>query len=263
MSSPSSSQPGAAGSGQSDHGDAAAERGRPVALVTGSAKGAGRAMLLALAEDGYDVAVHYLSSAQAAAATAEEARSLGARAFVLRADVTSEDEARGLIDAVAAEYGRLDVLVNNVGNYHKGPLSELGSATWREMFASNLDSVFYLCQQALPHLRAAPRGRIVNLGFAGSEILKARPAIAPYAIAKTGVILYSKALALTEAASGVTVNVISPGVLETSVSKPVDKIPVGRLGTLEELVGALRYLLSPEAAYVTGVNIEVAGGWNL
>lgn len=237
---------------------------RPVALVTGSAKGAGRAMLLALAEDGYDVVVHYLTSERDAMATADAARALGARAAVLQADVTDSEQAAGLIDAAVAEHGRLDVLVNNVGNYHKGPLAELDAATWREMFASNLDSVFYLASRALGHLRAAPRGgRIVNLGFAGSEYMKARPAVAAYAIAKTGVILYSKALAMTEAEHGVTVNVISPGVLETSVSKPVSKIPAGRLGTLDELVAALRYLLSPEAAYVTGVTIEVAGGWNL
>ena len=236
---------------------------RPVALVTGSAKGAGRAMLLALAQDGYDVCVHYLSSADAALETARQAASHGVEAAAFRADITVESEATGLIDAAVDRFGRLDVLVNNVGNYHKGPLSELDSSTWREMLSSNLDSVFYLCQRALPHLRASGKGRIVNLGFAGSEILKARPQIAPYAIAKTGVILYSKALALTEAEHGVTINVISPGVLETSVSKPVDKIPMGRLGTLDELVGALRYFMSDEAAYVTGVNIDLAGGWNL
>ncbi len=243
---------------------APADAARPVALVTGSAKGAGRAMLLALAQDGYDVVVHYLSSERAAQATAEAARAIGVRAGVLRADVTDADQAAALIDAVVAEHGRLDVLVNNVGNYHKGPLEELDVATWREMFASNLDSVFYLTSRALPHLRVAPQGgRVVNLGFAGSEYMKARPAVAPYAIAKTGVILYSKALAVAEAERGVTVNVISPGVLETSVSKPMSKIPAGRLGTLDELVAALRYLLSPHAAYVTGVTIEVAGGWNL
>jgi len=238
--------------------------GRPVALVTGSAKGAGRALLLALAADGHDVAVHYLTSEEAAHETASTAALLGARASLFCADLTVESEARGLVDAVVATFGRLDVLVNNVGNYHQGPLAELSSETWREMFASNLDATFYTCQQALPHLRSAPRGgKIVNLGFAGSELLKARPAIAPYAIAKTGVILYSKALAVSEAPHGVTVNVISPGVLETSVSQPLDRIPMGRLGSLDELVGALRYLLSQEAAYVTGVTIEVAGAWNL
>ncbi len=238
--------------------------GRPAALVTGSAKGVGRALVLALAEDGYDVAVHYRRSRDEAERVAAEARAHGGAAVALAADVTVEAEARGLVDAAHGAFGRLDVLVNNVGNYHHGPLAELTSEVWHEMFASNLHATFYTCQQAVPLLRAAPRGgRIVNVGYAGAELVKARPGIAAYGIAKTGVILYSKALARSEAASGVTVNVVSPGVLENSVTKPLGEIPMGRAGRLEELVAAVRYLLSPEAAYVTGVTLEVAGGWNV
>ncbi|HLV11536.1 MAG TPA: bifunctional dihydropteridine reductase/dihydrofolate reductase TmpR [Trueperaceae bacterium] len=238
--------------------------GRPAALVTGSAKGAGRAVLLALAADGFDVAVHYRRSRDEAEAVADEARALGVAAVVLRADVTVEDEARGLVDAAATTFGRLDVLVNNVGDYHHGPLSELDGATWRHMLDSNLNATFYACQQAVPHLRRSPRGgRIVNVGYAGAEHVVARPGIVAYGIAKTGVILYSKALAKVEARHGVTVNVVSPGVLENSVTKPVAEIPMGRVGRLDELAAAVRYLVSPEAAYVTGVTIEVAGGWNV
>ena len=238
--------------------------GRPAALVTGSAKGVGRAIVLGLADAGYDVAVHYRSSEREAREVKAQAERRGARAAVLRADVTEEREARGLVDAAHQEFGRLDVLVNNVGNYHQGPIDQLTSETWREMFASNLDATFYTCQQALPYLRQAPvGGRIVNIGYAGAELLKARPSIVAYGIAKTGVILYSKALAKSEASSGVTVNVVSPGVMENSVSQPLQEIPMGRLGRLEELVAAVRYLVSPEAGYVTGVTIEVAGGWNV
>lgn len=238
--------------------------GRRAALVTGSAKGAGRALALALAADGYDVAVHYRRSRDEAQAVADLAAGHGVRSVVLQADVRVEDEARGLVDAAHAAFGRLDVLINNVGDYHHGPLAELTGAVWRDMLASNLDSVFYTCQQAVAFLGAnAEGGRIVNIGYAGAEQVRARPGIAAYGIAKTGVILYSKALARTLAAAGVTVNVVSPGVLENSVSQPVEEIPAGRLGRLDELVGAVRYLLSPEAAYVTGVTIEVAGGWNV
>ena len=237
---------------------------RPAALVTGSAKGAGRAMLLALAADGFDVAVHYLSSEQEAHRTAMMARELGVNATVLPADVTVEAQARGLVDAAVREFGRLDVLVNNVGNYHNGPLEELSGDVWREMLASNLNATFYTCQRALPELRRSPRGgRIVNLGYAGAEIVKARPKIVAYGIAKTGVILYTKALAQVEAANGVTANVISPGVLENSVSQPLGQVPMRRSGRLDELAAALRYFVSEEAAYVTGVTLELAGGWNL
>jgi len=221
-------------------------------------------MLLALAEEGYDVAVHYRSGQDAAEAVAATAAGFGARTAVLRGDVRVEEQARGLVDAAHAAFGRLDVLINNVGDYHHGPLVELSGAVWRDMLASNLDSTFYTCQQAVRYLKvAAAGGRIINMGYAGAEQLRARPGIAAYGIAKTGVILYSKALARSLAADGVTVNVISPGVLATSVSQPIEEIPMGRLGRLSELVGAVKYLISAEAAYVTGVTIEVAGGWNV
>jgi NAD(P)-dependent dehydrogenase (short-subunit alcohol dehydrogenase family) len=131
------------------------------------------------------------------------------------------------------------------------------------MFDSNLHATFYTCRRAVAIMRAAGGGRVVNLGYAGSELFAARPSIAPYAIAKTGVILYSKALARAHARDGITVNVISPGVMENSVSRPLREIPMGRVGRLDELAAALRYLVSPEAAYVTGVTLEVAGGWNV
>ncbi len=237
---------------------------RPAALVTGSAKGVGRAVLLGLAADGFDVAVHYRNSDEAAQRTAEEAMGYGVRAVTLRADVTVEAEARELVDTARQELGRLDVLVNNVGDYHHGPLAELTGETWRYMLDSNLNSTFYTCQQAVPHLRGSERGgRIVNIGYAGAEMLRARPGIVAYGIAKTGVILYSKALAKVEARHGLTVNVVSPGVMENSVTKPLDEVPMGRLGELRELVAAVRFLVSEEASYVTGVTLEVAGGWNL
>jgi 3-oxoacyl-[acyl-carrier protein] reductase len=236
---------------------------RPTALVTGAARGIGRAIVLALAADGYDVAINYRSSEAAAAAVAEAARERGVRALALQADVTIEAEARALVNRSHAELGRLDVLVNNVGNYHFGPLADLDAATWHAMFDSNLHATFYTCQSAVPLMRQAGGGRIVNIGYAGAGLLKARPAIVAYAAAKTGVILYSKALARSEAGHAITVNVVSPGVMENSVTQPTSEIPMGRAGRLREVVAAVRYLLSPDAAYVTGATIEVAGGWNL
>lgn len=235
----------------------------PVALVTGAAKGIGQAVVLALAGAGYDVAVHYRSSAAEAEKTAQEARSRGVRAQTFQADVTRVAEAEALIRNVYGALGSLDVLVNNVGNYHQGPLAELSVETWLEMFDSNLHCTFYLCRAALPLMQNAGRGRVINLGFTGAEMLKARPSIAPYSIAKTGVILYSKALAKTYAGDGITVNVVSPGVMENSAAQPADPVPLGRSGKLSELSSAVLYLVSEDAAYVTGVTLEVAGGWNL
>jgi 3-oxoacyl-[acyl-carrier protein] reductase len=235
----------------------------PGALVTGSARGIGRAILLGLAQDGYDVIVHYRRSRDEAERVAELARGTGVRAHTLQADVTDPEQAAGLVEDAHRLAGGLRVLVNNVGNYHHGPLDELTVDTWHEMFDSNLHATFYTCRRAVPLLRAGGGGRILNLGYAGAEHLLARPGIAPYTIAKTGVILYSKALAKAEANSGITVNVISPGVMENSVAQPRREIPIGRSGSLAELVPVARFLVSEEADYITGTTIEVAGGWNL
>ncbi|HEX7002885.1 MAG TPA: bifunctional dihydropteridine reductase/dihydrofolate reductase TmpR [Trueperaceae bacterium] len=233
------------------------------ALVTGSATGIGRAVLLGLADAGHDVVVHYRNSEGKAREVADLARGAGVEAHLLQADVTVPEEARQLVLAANDLTGGLRVLVNNVGNYHHGALDELDIETWHEMFDSNLHATFYTCRTAVPFMRRHGGGRIINLGYAGAEHLIARPAVAPYVIAKTGVIQYSRALARSEAANGITVNVISPGIMENSVTKPQREIPMGRLGRLEEIVAAACFLASDEADYITGTTIEVAGGWNL
>ena len=239
----------------------------PSALVTGSAKGIGKAILLALAKHGYDVAVHYRRSHSEAQEVATEAATFNVKTTVLQADVTRSDEATSLVQQAHDAFGRLDVLVNNVGNYHKGPLEQLTNEQWHGMFDSNLDAVFYTCQAAVPLMRGLDHknqgGRIVNIGFAGAENLIARPRSVAYVIAKTGVILYSKALAKSEAVNNITVNVVSPGVIENSVSQPIEDIPMKRTGTFDELTSAVLYFLSPEARYVTGTNLQISGGWNL
>ena len=112
-------------------------------------------------------------------------------------------------------------------------------------------------------MRAQGAGRIVNIGYAGTQNLVARPGIVPYAIAKTGVVILTKSIAKAEAANGITANVVAPGVIENSPTRPRRELPSGRVGTLEEVAGAVLYLLTPAAGYVTGQVIEVAGGWNL
>ncbi|MBO1437487.1 bifunctional dihydropteridine reductase/dihydrofolate reductase TmpR [Meiothermus sp. CFH 77666] len=234
-----------------------------VALVTGSAKGIGRAILLALAEKGFDVAVHYRQSENEAERTRQAAQALGVRAIKVAADITQAQEAQRLIHSVAEQLGGLQVLVNNVGDYLKKPLETLTPEEWHGMLDSNLNAPFYLTQSALPYLSATGYGRVVNIGFAGAQNLLARPNITPYVIAKTGLIIYSKSLAKRLAAKGVTVNVVSPGVAENSVSKPLDEIPIGRLARLEELAKAVLFFVDESSAYLTGQVLEVAGGWNL
>ena len=236
---------------------------RGAALVTGSASGIGRGIALALAGAGYDVAVHYRLSEAEAGATRAEAESHGVRAIALRADVTDREAARALVREAHERLGGLAVLVNNVGNYLYKPLEGISDEEWEDVLATNLGATFATCQAALPLLRAGGGGRIVNLGFAGAQSLVARPDHAAYAIAKTGVVILTKSIARAQAASGITANVVAPGVIETSATKPLDEIPSGREGRVDEVVAAVLYLVSPEAAYVTGQVLEVAGGWNL
>ncbi|WP_102125595.1 bifunctional dihydropteridine reductase/dihydrofolate reductase TmpR [Deinococcus planocerae] len=234
------------------------------ALVTGAARGIGRALAVALAAEGYAVAVHYRGSEADARETARLCEGEGVRATVSRAELTDPAQARALVrEAHAAFPGSpLAVLVNNVGNYVHRPLLETTDAEWADMLASNLTATFATCQEAAGPMREAGFGRIVNLGYAGARHLVARPGIVPYVIAKTGVLHLSHALARVLAGTGVSVNVVSPGVIETSVSQPLREIPAGRVGTVAELVDAALYFVRA-SDYITGQELEVAGGWNL
>ncbi len=234
-----------------------------VALVTGSAKGIGRAVLLALARAGYDVVVHYRNSREEAEAVRREAEGYGVRAVALAADVTRPEAARGLVEESVRALGGLHVLVNNVGNYLYKPIEATTVEEWREMLDSNLNATFYVTQAALPYLTGAGWGRIVNIGYAGAHNLLGRTHITPYVIAKTGVILYTKALAKRLAGQGVTANVVAPGVAENSVTQPVDEIPMGRVAALDEVARAVLFFVDEASGYLTGQVLEVAGGWNL
>lgn len=231
------------------------------ALVTGAAKGIGRAIALKLAAQGFDIAVHYRASSGEAQDVKLEIEALGVRAVTLGADLRDAEAAQALVSSAAEQLGGLGVLVNNVGNYVRKPLADLTVIDWREMMDSNLNAAFYTCHAALPLMRSQGYGRIVNLGFAGAQNLIARPNILPYAIAKTGIILLTKSIAQSEAAHGITANVVAPGVIENSVSKPLELIPIGRLGTLEELSDAVWGFVN--SSYQTGQILEVAGGFNL
>jgi NAD(P)-dependent dehydrogenase (short-subunit alcohol dehydrogenase family) len=233
------------------------------ALVTGSAAGIGRGIVLALAREGYDVAVHFRHSAEEAEATRGEAAALGVRAISLKADLTDLDAAAAHVREAHHRLGGLSVLVNNVGNYVYKPLDELAFEEWEDVLATNLDATFATCQTAVPLMREAGGGRIVNIGFAGAESLAARPNVVAYAIAKTGVVLLTKAIARAEIANGITANVVAPGVVENSKTKPLREIPAGRVARIDEVASAVLYFISAEAEYVTGQVLEVAGGWNL
>jgi 3-oxoacyl-[acyl-carrier protein] reductase len=233
------------------------------ALVTGSARGIGRGIALELARLGHDVAIHYRRSEAEAEATRAAAEAHGVRAVALRADLTDRAAAAALVEEAYGALGSLRILVNNVGNYVYTPLDELTFEQWDDVLATNLDATFATCRAAIPLMRAGGGGRIVNVGYAGAQSLVARPGLVAYAIAKTGVVLLTKAIARAEAAHGITANVVAPGVIENSATKPLAEIPMARVGRIDEVAAAVRYFVSDEAAYVTGQVLEVAGGWNV
>ena len=234
-----------------------------VALITGAAKGIGRGIALALAEDGFDVAIHFRSSVTEAEEAAAAARLFDVRAITLHADLGDQRQAENVVLETAKQLGGLDVLVNVVGNYHRAPIESFPVDQWHDMFNTNLHSTFYTCQAAFPWLRKSTAGRIINFGFAGAQHQVVSMHTTAYSIAKAGIVTLTKAIAEQEASNGITANVIAPGVIDTSISQPIDQIPMGRLGTISDIVSAVRYFVSPEASYVTGQCLEVAGGWKL
>lgn len=235
---------------------------RPVALVTGGARRLGRQLCLRLAEEGWDLVVNYRDSRSDAEALVEQLGGLGAGARAIQADISQADQVEAMFQSVSRTEGRLDLLVNNVGNYEPRPVRLLEPAEWDACLAANLSGAFYCCHHALELLEASG-GQIVSLGYAGVDALVGNPEAPAYQVSKTGLLVLTKSLA-EALAPRVRVNMLSPGHLENSVDLPEDiegTIPGGRAGGLDEVAEALLWLL--EAHYVTGVNIDVAGGYRL
>ncbi len=236
------------------------------ALITGSAKGLGRAMAIHLAKKEHDIVIHYQRSEQAAIQLKQELEALGRKVLVQQADVTKEGDVKRMMDEVGKVFGKLDILINNVGNYIKKNILETSINEWNAMLDSNLNSTFYCIHHALPWLHKATTAHtrhIINIGFASLGQATAQSMITPYYIAKNGVLTLTKSMAKELASDNINVNMLSPGVLENSDSKPVDEIPKKRLATFAEFNHVLDMLIAPQGQYLTGLNIEVAGGWKL
>ncbi|HBQ98099.1 bifunctional dihydropteridine reductase/dihydrofolate reductase TmpR [Roseofilum sp. Belize Diploria] len=236
------------------------------ALVTGSAVGIGQAIALDLASKGFDVAFHYNKSAEVAQKVSQEAAvTYGVNSIALQADVTQPEQAKSLVETAAQQLGGLSVVVNNVGDYLEKQISQVSIEEWHQIFNSNLHSAFYINQTAIPYLKAAGWGRIVNFAFASAQNVIADRINPVYRIAKTGIIVYTKSLAVELIEDNITVNVISPGVAENSIGleESIPLLPTKRPATLKEVSDAVGFFISPEANYITGQNLEVAGGLRL
>jgi len=234
-----------------------------IALVTGSSRGLGRDIAETLAETVSGVAVHYHQDRDAAGETARNIEKKGKPAVVLAADLTVEDEAARLVRETEDRFGRLDILVNNYGPILEKGWTTLTRTDWDRILQANLFSAWSCMQAALPGMRRREWGRIINIGYSRVEQLTAFQKILPYAVAKTGLLMLSRSAAVSEAAANITVNMVSPGLLEGGVRPKDPDIPAGRLGRFDDVAHAVRYLASPEAGYITGINLVVAGGWKL
>jgi 3-oxoacyl-[acyl-carrier protein] reductase len=247
---------------------AEAIRGR-VVLVTGSGRGLGAGLVRAAAQCGARVVINYRADAHAAESLARDVLAAGGQALPLRADVTDYAQAVVLVEQAVRAFGRIDVLVNAVGAFVWHPVAELEPHEWRRLMASNLDSVYHMCRQVIPHMRRHHWGRILNLGAVGAERAHGEPRTSAYSAAKAAVIAFSKALALEEARHGITVNVLSPGVTladgrtEGNGDRMGERVPVGRAGGPEDVARAMLFFASPSAGFVTGQVLAVAGGWHL
>ncbi len=242
-----------------------------IALVTGSAWGIGRATALALAAEGAHVIVNYRTSQAAALAVADEIRRRGVRSVALEADVSTPEGARHLIAEGTRAIGPPDIVVNNVGDFLLKTVAETTTAEWRSLFASNVDSVFLVSRCALPHMRTERWGRIVNLTFSPSDRLGAQPRTAAYAAAKAAVLSFTKSLAAEEAGSGVTVNAVGPGLVDTGPERIDEETrrrllkasPLGRLARPEEVARAVVFLCHPDSSFITGAQLSLSGAWGL
>jgi len=240
-----------------------------VALITGGARGIARAVALDLAASGWSVAICYRSSATEAGEVMDAVHQAGAKGLAFKADVSDPDAATGLVRQVHGEWGKIDALINGAGPYHRVSLLQETNKGWHSMFDNNLHPVFYLAQAVIPLMKEQKWGRIVSFSMANAEQLIAQPQLTAHYIAKAGLLALSRSFAKLIAADGITMNCVSPGFIESGsapageLERMVKFIPAGYVGTVGDAVSTVRFLLSEEARYINGANIQLSGAWGV
>jgi 3-oxoacyl-[acyl-carrier protein] reductase len=240
-----------------------------VALITGGARGIGRAIALSLAGQGWSVAICYRTSRPQAEETAAALTAQGVRAMAEQCDVSDPAAAMALVQKVEAAWGRIDALINGAGPYHRINLLEESVEGWHEMFDNNLHPVFYLSRAVAPGMKQRGWGRIVNFSMANADQLVGQPHVTAHYISKAGVLVLTRSLARLLAPHGITVNAISPGFIDSGsapaaeLAAMVKNIPAGYVGSVDDVVAAVNFLLSDQARYINGANLHVSGGWGI
>lgn len=251
------------------------------AIVTGAGQGIGRAIALRLARDGFAVALADINPA-ALSAVRGEIEAAGGKAVGIQVDLSHVAEIQRLVKQTVAELGQLDALVNNAGRQITKPFLEVSESDWDALLGLDLKTVFFAIQAAAKRMIAdGTQGRIVSISSISGR--GGRPDQAPYAAAKAGVISLTQSAALAFASSGITVNAVCPGVVDTpltrkihedraqalgitpeeSLARMIARIPLGRIETPDDIASAVSFLCSPDAAYITGQALNVCGGMEM
>ncbi len=238
-----------------------------VSLVTGGSRGIGRACCGSLADGGSAIAVNYQRNKDAAAEVVAELKAKGGRARAFQADISDEAQTNIMIEQIMSEFGQVDVVVNNAGITRDRSFLKMTRDQWHSVLLVNLDGPFNVISALLPQMCDRKWGRIINISSIVAQM--GNFGQANYAVAKGGMIAFTKSLAREVALKGVTVNAVAPGFIETDMTAAVPKesldmvrkmTPMGRLGKPEEVGRAVRFLAAPEASFITGQVININGG---
>jgi len=239
------------------------------ALVTGGSRGIGRATSLLLAKAGSDVAINFVRNEKRAAEVKKAIEDLGKKCLAIKADISREEEARGLVEKVREAWGKIDIVINNAGIWTYGEMGQMTSKVWRETMQLNLDAVFYIINAVVPYMKKQGGGVIVNVSSTAG--VRGEAYHSHYAASKGALHALTKSLAVELAPYGIRINCVAPGWVDTDMCAEVfsdpafrkaveDSIPLKRIPPPEDIAGPILFLVSDLARHITGTVLHVNGG---